>query len=162
MGAEQVRECDTKNEVWQKVSRPRPMPWPSGPIRVSCPARAKFYSKRKFASLQCHKRSRFALLTALLPWKPLRNRFQNPMFSHGFRAYSKFLFSRGKRPTMCNRPLPLTPTSKRPAPSASRPRSRMPSLSEIIRHNTYKTQRIDMVGIFGTVFGRIVRVDCLN
>jgi hypothetical protein len=68
--------------------------------RVSCPARAKFYAKKEFMNLQSHKRSHFPLLTTLLPRKTLRNRFQNPMFSHGVRAYSKILFHRGKRPNI--------------------------------------------------------------
>jgi len=67
-------------------------------IWVSCPARAKFYAKKDFGSLQSHKRSHFAFLTTILPRKTLRDRFQNPMFSHGFTAYSKFSFRRGKRP----------------------------------------------------------------
>jgi hypothetical protein len=50
--------------------------------RVSCLARAKFYSKRRFGSLQSHKRPYFPLLTAFLPRKTRWNRFQNPMFLH--------------------------------------------------------------------------------
>jgi hypothetical protein len=32
MSAEQGRECDTRAGVWQKVSRLRSMPWPTGPL----------------------------------------------------------------------------------------------------------------------------------
>jgi hypothetical protein len=68
--------------------------------RVTCPARATFYSTRKLGRLQSPKRPYCPLLTAFLPRKTRRNRFQHPMFLHGFRVYSTFLFRRGKRPIM--------------------------------------------------------------
>jgi hypothetical protein len=39
------------------------------PYRVSCPARAKFYSKKEFRGLQSHKRSHFPVITTILPRK---------------------------------------------------------------------------------------------
>jgi hypothetical protein len=90
--------CRAKSE---RHSRPLPPPRSSlpstqrrcthsgserSPARVSCPARAKFYSKKAFGSLPSQKRSYFPLLTALLPRTTRRNRFQNPLLFQWFRA----------------------------------------------------------------------------
>jgi hypothetical protein len=41
----------------------------ASPYRVSCPARAKFYSKKACGRLQSHKRSHVTFLTTIVPWK---------------------------------------------------------------------------------------------
>lgn len=55
------------------------------PCRVSCPARAKFYSKKVFGGLHPLKQTNFPFFTHILLPRTRRNRIQNAMFSHRLR-----------------------------------------------------------------------------